>query len=98
MTPAGEGAQMGSNNVEITPRAAMSLGLVVTLVAALVATAITWGKMEAQIASKIDISIAERDFVRKQELTEKLDCIDRRLTRIEDKLDRLLANSVPRER
>lgn len=87
---------MAENGVQLTPRMAVSLGLIITLVGALVATAVTWGKMEAQVATKMDCSAAERDFVRKTDLTERLDSIDRRLTSIEAKIDRLASGDQPR--
>lgn len=88
-TPSGRD-ELGLGVVHITPRAAVSLGLVVMLLGAMVATAVTWGKMETTIGTKLDCSVAERDFVRKTDMAGRLDAIDKRLTRIEDKLDRLM--------
>jgi hypothetical protein len=82
---------MASNNMQVTPRTAVSLGLVIMLAGALIATAVAWGRMEAQLAEKLDCSTAERDFVRQSALSRQLDSIDCRLTRMEDKMDRLLA-------
>ncbi|MCX7597353.1 MAG: hypothetical protein N2512_00605 [Armatimonadetes bacterium] len=80
---------MNNNSVQITPRAAVSLGLALMLAGSLVAAAVTWGRMEAQIAAKLDCAVAERDFVRKADLADRLDAIERRLMRIEDKLDQI---------
>lgn len=80
---------MRNNSVQITPRAAVSLGLALMLAGSLVAAAVTWGRMEAQIATKLDCTVAERDFVRKADLADRLNAIERRLIRIEDKVDRL---------
>lgn len=81
---------MHNNSVQITPHAAVSLGLALMLAGSLVAAAVTWGRMEAQIAAKLDCTVAERDFVRKTDLADRLEAIERRLIRIEDKLDRLV--------
>ncbi len=81
---------MASNNMQVTPRTAVSLGLVIMLAGALVASAVAWGRMQAQLSEKLDCSAAERDFVRQSELSRQLDSIDCRLTRMEDKMDRLL--------
>ena len=81
---------MASGNMQVTPRTAVSLGLVIMLAGALIATAVAWGRMQAQLAEKLDCTVAERDFVRQSELSRQLDSIDCRLTRIEDKVDRLL--------
>ncbi len=75
----------------INGRTALSIGLVITLVTWIAATAVTWGKMQAQIAGKLDCAVAERDFVRKTDLARQLDAIEARLQRIEDKLDMLLS-------
>ncbi len=83
---------MASNNMQVTPRTAVSLGLVIMLAGALIATAVAWGKMQAELTAKLDSSAAERDFVRQTELSRQLDSIDCRLTRIEDKMDRLLGD------
>lgn len=80
----------------INGRTAVSVGLVVVLAGSLIATAVTWGKMQAQICAKLDRADAERDFVRKEELSRQLDSIERRLTRIEDKIDRLLEETPAR--
>jgi len=85
---------MRSTSVEITPRAAVSLGLALMLAGSLVAAAVTWGRMEAQIATKLDCTVAERDFVRKTDLSERLDSIERRLSRIEDKIDQLISRKA----
>jgi hypothetical protein len=81
---------MASNNMQVTPRTAVSLGLVIMLAGALVASAVAWGRMQAQLSEKLDCSAAERDFVRQSQLSRQLDSIDCRLTRMEDKMDRLL--------
>ncbi len=81
---------MKGNGVVISGRTAISLGLVLALLSALAASAATWGKMEVQVGAKLDRADAERDFVRKAELSRQLDSIEARLTRIEDKLDKAL--------
>ena len=81
---------MNSNGFTINGRTAVSLGLVLALLSALIASAVAWGRMQQQVCTKLDQAQAERDFVRKADLSRQLDSIDRRLTRIEEKLDRAL--------
>jgi hypothetical protein len=82
---------MEKNALVINGRTAVSIGLVITLLGSLIAAAVSWGKMQAQLAAKLDCAVAEREFVRQAELSRQLDSMDRRLARIEDKLDKLLA-------
>ena len=81
---------MAGNDNILTSRTAVSIGLVIALVTTLVATAATWGKMQAQLAAKLDRADAERNFVRKEDLARQLDAIQQRLVRIEDKLDHVI--------
>jgi uncharacterized protein HemX len=89
----GEIAKMSNNGVVINSRTAISVGLVVAIVSALVGSAVTWGKMQGQLCAKLDSVVAERDFVRKTELSRQLDSIEARLARLEDKIDRLLTRT-----
>jgi len=90
-------AIMRENGTIINARTAVSLGLVLALLGALVASAATWGKMQAQLEAKLDRAEAERDFVRQVELSRQLDSIEARLTRMEGKLDRALADGPKSE-
>ena len=87
----------GNGNVVLNGRTAVNIGLVVMLLGSLIATAVTWGKMQAQLSAKLDCAAAERDFVRKEDLARQLDAIQQRLIRIEDKLDRMLQVEAERD-
>ncbi|MBC7288018.1 MAG: hypothetical protein H5T86_08265 [Armatimonadetes bacterium] len=85
-------------SIVLNGRTAVNIGLVIMLCTSLVASAVTWGKMQAQLAAKLDQATAEKDFVRKADLSRQLDAIEARLGRIEDKVDRLLEHQARGER
>lgn len=79
----------GGNSV-INGKTAVSVSLLIMVLGALVGAAVTWGKMQAQLDAKLDKARAAEVYATRADLHDLADQIDRRLTRIESKLDRLL--------
>ncbi len=78
------------NGVTLGPNSRISVGLLVTLIGLVLVAASGWVSMAVQANSALSREAAYQTFVAKSDYTQDQSDLCARLTRIEDKLDRLV--------